>query len=499
MSVEGKKINSQNLKDEEIIRTEKPLEVDDNNDKQNELENVEKGKEIIYKETPYRWFFLVAYCLSVISNQMQWVCFSSIATDFSKNYDKPLWKVNMFTLIYMILYPCGCFPEAWIIDDYSIRLGLMLAAGGNIIGAGLKLLVNKDNSLASCYIGQVFASLFQPALLNSPGKIAATWFREDIRTVICSICCLSVIIGALVGFLWNLIFIKEDAEKEDFKDQVFYYILSEFILNIVFSTPTFFIIKDKPEIPPSPSQEEDKKKTPGFKESFKLLFTNIRFIYLFISYLLVVGYFYTSTTIINSLLELYDISGKQSSIIYAVSSVAGMFASLFISWLLDRYKQFRLYLIIISAAGALFHGLFTLLLELIDSKGLNGYAIGLVVYSIINMCATSFFTIGMNYACEITYPVGESFNGSIMSTMPQLSGIAGTFLCDHFISNVKDKRWISNVILLCFLVLSILFVSLLDDKLEREEIEKAGRLKESEKKANPQLETITVEVKNNKS
>ena len=495
MSVEGKKIDSQNLKDEEIIRTEKPLEVDDNNDKQNELENVEKGKEIIYKETPYRWFFLVAYCLSVISNQMQWVCFSSIATDFAKNYDKPLWKVNMFTLIYMILYPCGCFPEAWIIDDYSIRLGLMLAAGGNIIGAGLKLLVNKDKSLACCYIGQVFASLFQPALLNSPGKIAADWFREDIRTVICSICCLSVIIGALVGFLWNLMFIKEDATQDEFKDQVFYYLLSEFILTVVFSAPTFFIIKDKPDIPPSPSQDEDKKKIPGFKESFKLLFTNIRFIYLFISYLLVVGFFDTIATIINSLLELYDISGQQSSVIYAVSSIAGMIASLLISWLLDKYKKFRLFLLILSISAAVFQGLFTLLLELIDSKGLNGYAIGLVVYSIINMCVTSFFTIGMNYACEITYPVGESFNGSIMASMPQVAAIGVSFLCDHFISHVQDKRWISNVILLCFLTLSIFFVFLLDDRLDREEIEKAGRIKENEKKTSPQVETLNAEVK----
>jgi hypothetical protein len=117
----------------------------------------------------------------------------------------------------MIIYPFACIPEAWLIDDYSIRLGLIISAACNIIGSGLKLLVNKDNSLASCYIGQFIAGLFQPALLNSPGKIAANWFREDIRTVICTICCLPINIGALVGFLWNLIFIKEKADEEDAK------------------------------------------------------------------------------------------------------------------------------------------------------------------------------------------------------------------------------------------------------------------------------------------
>ena len=74
------------------------------------------------------------------------------------------------------------------------------------ITAGIVLLVNKDKSLASSYVGQIIACIFQPVLLNSPGKIAANWFREDIRTVICTICCSAIILGALIGFLWNLLF-----------------------------------------------------------------------------------------------------------------------------------------------------------------------------------------------------------------------------------------------------------------------------------------------------
>ena len=79
-------------------------------------------------------------------------------------------------------------------------------------------------------------------------------------------------------------FIEEGASKEEFKDQVFNYLLSECILNIVFCVPTFFITKERPDILPSPSQEENQINPPNFKESLKLLFTNFRFIYfLFIS------------------------------------------------------------------------------------------------------------------------------------------------------------------------------------------------------------------------
>ena len=444
-----------------------------------------------FGETPYRWYVMVAYCLCVFANGFQWVTFSAIAVDFSEHYNEPSWRVNMFSLIYMIIYPFVCIPQGWLIDNYSTRLGIIIASGCTLAGSALKMLVNKDTTLAACFVGQFLSGLFQPALLNSPGKIAANWFREDIRTVICTICCLADTVGIFVGFLWNLAFIKENATQDEFKDQVFKYMLSEFILNLVFCLPAFFIFKDKPDIPPSPSQAEDNSEKPNLIKSLKMLFTNIRFIYLLIATLFVVGYYDVMGTIINSLFDMYGVTGQQSSVIYAVSSVAGMISSLVLSRLLDKYKKFKLFMIILCLLGTLFQALFTLLLELVESRNLNAYAIGLVLYTLVNMIVVPFYTIGMNYACEITYPVGESINGGIMMTMSQLSGIGGTFLCDHFINNYKEKPWISNVILLIFFVISCVFVFLFDEKLDRQEVEQAGRIKEDEDK---KIEPVTVEV-----
>ena len=275
-----------------------------------------------FGETPYRWYVMVAYCLCVFANGFQWVTFSAIAVDFSEHYNEPSWRVNMFSLIYMIIYPFVCIPQGWLIDNYSTRLGIIIASGCTLAGSALKMLVNKDTTLAACFVGQFLSGLFQPALLNSPGKIAANWFREDIRTVICTICCLADTVGIFVGFLWNLAFIKENATQDEFKDQVFKYMLSEFILNLVFCLPAFFIFKDKPDIPPSPSQAEDNSEKPDLIKSLKMLFTNIRFIYLLIATLFVVGYYDVMGTIINSLFDMYGVTGQQSSVIYAVSSVA---------------------------------------------------------------------------------------------------------------------------------------------------------------------------------
>ena len=479
-----------NSQDEEGLKTEKELKekVDEGITVDKEPENKKYG------ETPYRWYVMIAYCLCVFANGFQWVTFSAIATKFSEHYDEPSWRVNMFSLMYMIIYPFVCIPQGWLIDDYSLRLGIIIASGCTLVGSGLKMLVNKDKSLAACFVGQFLSGLFQPALLNSPGKISANWFREDIRTVICTICCLADTVGIFVGFLWNLIFIDENAPQEKYKDQVFTYMLSEFILNVVFCIPSFFIFKDKPKIPPSPSQAEDNSEKPGLILSLKMLFTNIRFIYLLMSAFFVVGYYDVMGTIINSLFDMYTITGQQSSVIYAVSSVAGMISSLVISWILDKYKKFKLFMIILCILGTVFQALFTFLCELIESKGLNAYAIGLILYTLVNMIVVPFYTIGMNYACEITYPVGESINGGIMMSMSQLSGIGGTFLCDYFINHKKDKPWISNVILLGFFVISCIFVFLFDEKLDRQEIENAGRAEEDKK-----IEPTTVKVEQNSS
>ena len=427
---------------------------------------------------------MISYCLCTFANGFQWVTFSSIATKFSENYEMASWKVNMFSLIYMILYPFVCIPEGWLVDYVSTRIGIIIAALCTILASFFKLFINK--MMFFCYIGQFMAAIFQPALINSPGKIAANWFRDDIRTTICTLCCLSDTIGIFIGFLWNILFIDEnEKDKEKYKEQVFNYLLSEFCLSLIFCLPSFLIVKDRPAIPPSPSQSQETRSSNPISnkltilESLRLLFTNIRFIYLLMSTFFVVGYYNIIGTIINSLFGLYSISGNNSNIIFFVSSFLGMISSIIISKLVDKYKKFKLSMVILCLSGTIFQILLTILLEIFkpDSSKANEnstieFVIALIIYSLVTIVNTPFYTIGMNYACEITYPVGESINGGLMISMSQISGIGGTFLCDYFINQYPDKKWITNFIMSIFFILACIFVFLFDEKLDRYEIDK---------------------------
>ena len=115
-----KQSQSLQLKSENQPKINGEIENDINHKNKQEIkeEVITIKKEAKYGEIPYRWFFLICYCLSAFANQIQWVAYSSIATAFSDNYDKPLWKVNMFSLIFMIVYPISCIPSGgWLINS----------------------------------------------------------------------------------------------------------------------------------------------------------------------------------------------------------------------------------------------------------------------------------------------------------------------------------------------------------------------------------------------
>ena len=124
---------------------------------------------------------MIAYYLNVFPYGFQWITFSAITVDFTIHYNEPSWRVNMFSLIYMIVYQFVCIHQGWLI---STRLGIIIVSGCTLAGLALKLLVNKDTILAFCFVGYFLSGLFQLPFLNYPVKIFANWFRENIFTVI---------------------------------------------------------------------------------------------------------------------------------------------------------------------------------------------------------------------------------------------------------------------------------------------------------------------------
>ena len=352
-----------------VISTESNLNQENKKDnmssqRQQEIVQVKENKEEEKIElTPYRFVIVVSYFLLNFANGMAWVTYSSTADKFRQAYDMDRMLVDLFSMIFMIEYPLVCVPEAYLVDNISMRIGLIVASVGNILGAGLKCLTN--HSIAWAYVGQVLAGLFQPAILNSPAKIASVWFKDDSRALVTSVCCVANNIGVMFGFIYHTFFINDDSVGQKYKDEFYDYVFWEFILIAILCLPTIFLMRTKPKVATSVSQKD--YESPPLGKSLCLLFHNKNFMLFLIVSTCVVGFFNIYGTIFNPYMALYGISDDEASYSLACANFLGIVGCLVVSAILDKSKKFKMAMLILNIVGLCFMVLVTITLELIDS------------------------------------------------------------------------------------------------------------------------------------
>lgn len=468
----------------EIKETEDKSDIKEKGDKseirekeiKNEIKEKEEKKkenkeeEIIYKETPFRFCVVIAYCLLSFANAVGWVTYSSTAENYKDAYHLTSNQVNMFGLIYMILYPIVCIPEAYIVDNVSTYLGLSLSSFTTLLGSLLKAFPNK---LYLAYIGQIFCSIFQPVILNSPAKISAVWFKDENRAKVTTICVVSNNLGVMFGIIFHTFFIDDDSEEEKYKSQFEKYVLAEFILTALFCIPTFFLVRDKPKIPVSPSQNN--YIAPPLKTSIKLLFSNKNFIILLICFTCVIGVWNMYGTIFNPYMAKYDISDSRAAIISSIANFVSIFFAMVGSYILDKTKKFRFILLICNLSAFVIMVIFTLLLEFVKNLDIV-FGLSILLYSSLVGFLITIHTNGMDYVCELTYPVGESQSGGIIMSMNQIFGICLTYLGQFFIDEIKKQKFITNILTCTTLLISLVTLWFIEDKLLRHEKENEGKL-----------------------
>lgn len=67
---------------------------------------------------------LVLFSMLSFANGLQWVTFSSIASDFGTHYNLSEFQVDLFSMIYMIVYPIANFPSSYLVDRVDMRLAV---------------------------------------------------------------------------------------------------------------------------------------------------------------------------------------------------------------------------------------------------------------------------------------------------------------------------------------------------------------------------------------
>jgi MFS transporter, FLVCR family, feline leukemia virus subgroup C receptor-related protein len=137
-------------------------------------EQGKKQKEPEYRQYPYRYVIMAAYCLLSVVTGMGWVIVTPISVSIAKAYHISDQLVSVLPLSYMVLYAFANFPSNWLIDVKGIRIGILVGATGTFLGALLRCFVAYD--FMFIVAGQILCALVQVVILNAPTTIAVRWF-----------------------------------------------------------------------------------------------------------------------------------------------------------------------------------------------------------------------------------------------------------------------------------------------------------------------------------
>ena len=427
------------------------VEIKEKEEKQKliDKDSIDKDEELIISAnfdviglSRYRYVIVVIFFMLNFINGMHWVTFAACAAKFGKFYHLNNLEVDSLSIIYMALYILTGFFCSYYIDKVSMQMGLIFASISIILGAALKIFLNTH--IVFAFLGQIFASCLQPAILNSPAKIAATWFDEKSRVIVTSICCISNTIGVMIGFLIHTFVIEQNTVnpkifKRDFRN----YILVEFGISFIFGLAFIILIRDRPEKSPSRSQENQKRNKRPFFDELKELKQNKNFVYLCISLSCVVGYINMVATIFNAYMALYKISDANASYSSAISNFVGIIFAIIVGKIIDKYKIYKKSILICNIICIISYVITTILMESLKTKSL--IYVSYIGYTLIIGFAVPIYTSGMDLVCEITYGVGESTSDGIIMIGNQLMGIIGIIINYIFRIYLKKHKWLTNV------------------------------------------------------
>ena len=404
----------------------------------------------IKKRTPYRFVIIIIYLFLNCLNGMHWVTFASCAAKIGKFYHLNNFLVDLFSLLFMIVYPMSCIPDVYIIHNISIYVGLSISSLLLIIGSFLKVFIN--TSLTFAYIGQLLTAIFQPAILYSPELIADIWFDENRRTLVKTICHLSKFLGISIGYLIHTFVIVENTvNPKMWKASFEEFLLVEFITTLALGIIFLIFMRNKPKGSPRLSQNNDNHSIP-LKQGIKSLSSNKNFIKLLISLTCIVGFLYIFGTIFNSYMALYTIKDSTSSYISASAFLLGIITALIFGLITNKIKKYKLVMLICNIISVVFFIITIILMEVINKKKLG--IVSFICYPLILGSSMPINIIGMNAVNEMTVNVGESITGRVIMTCNNIMGIIGIIICDIFRTSLKRSKFITNLICLILFVIS---------------------------------------------
>lgn len=358
-------------------------------------------------EQSYRWVVLGLYCSSVVANALIWISVSPITSSVAQVYGVSKIWVEMCSLVYMVLYIPMVFPSNYILDNLGLKTGVFIGTAFTVLGSLARL--GAYYEFWYILLGSTLAGLGQPFLLSAPAKVAAFWFRPEMRTFATTMGAVANPLGIALGFV-----LPAAVNGVSTKSDVGLLMLIQASVVVPIGVLVFVLFKNKPKVPPSYTAGQEREK---FLKSIKDCFRCRSFNALLVAFSMGQGSLNALATLLEQISSPYGFNEDDNSLFGALVIVAGLvgsgLAGLIVSWN-QKYKAAVLVMMFGAVGGLL---AFTLTLEL------GSLPVSCIFCTLLGLLLMPILPISFEFVCELTYPIGEDTTGGLLNSGGQVVGI----------------------------------------------------------------------------
>ena len=254
------------------------------------------------------------------------------------------------------------------------------------------------------------------------------WFGDKERALSTALGTLALPIGCIAGFVVPASIISESdtADMIEGRAKFCKYLLIQNCVVTLATVPLMFLVRDKPPTPPSLSASKPELQIELKQELIKLL-KNKNYLILCVAFTCLNSICTCMGAVVSSMTFPYGYTPVDNALIGGVFIISGVFGTIVISILLDRYQKFKDSMISIAIISTL-----SLVLAQYTLPSRN-VAFFTANTAIIGLSSIPVGPIGNALAVEITYPVPEAMSNGMMNILYGFTmGILSGYLCEAY-------------------------------------------------------------------
>jgi FLVCR family feline leukemia virus subgroup C receptor-related protein len=207
-------------------------------------------------------------------------------------------------------------------------------------------------------------------------------------------------------------------------------LLIEAIIATALNVPFFIFFRERPPTPPSHSAKVQRE---SVLKGIKSLVMNKSYLLLLVAQGISIGVINSLGTVMESFIDPFGYTQLDSSMLAILLIVVGLVGCIALGIIAEKTRKYKLTVAASNFLGMVACGIY---IGVLYSKSIVALAI---ITSILGFFVTAMLPLGLEFAAELTFPVGEALSGGGINGLSQLTGIAQVFIING-VMTMDDKK-----------------------------------------------------------